>query len=215
MIIAIDGHAASGKSTVARGVSKRLGFTYLNTGAMYRALTFGIKIKNIDINNNFAINKFLKRTSILFDDKNNILLDGENISNKINKSEISKRVSEISAIPEIRFAMVEQQRKIAVSKNCVLEWRDIGTVVFPKAEYKFFLTADPLVRANRRKKELNLLGESVPINQLLKQINQRDESDSNRLISPLKKAKDAISIDTSHLSISETISNLIAHIKIK
>lgn len=215
MIIAIDGYAASGKSTVARGVSKHLGFTYLNTGAMYRALTFGIKIKNIDINNNFAINKFLKRTSILFDDKNNILLDGENISNKINKSEISKRVSEISAIPEIRFAMVEQQRKIAVSKNCVLEGRDIGTVVFPKAEYKFFLTADPLVRANRRKKELNLLGESVPINQLLKQINQRDESDSNRLISPLKKAKDAISIDTSHLSISETISNLIAHIKIK
>ena len=215
MIIAIDGHAASGKSTVARGVSKHLGFTYLNTGAMYRALTFGIKIKNIDIKNNFAINKFLKRTSILFDDKNNILLDGENISNKINKSEISKRVSEISAIPEIRFAMVKQQRKIAVSKNCVLEGRDIGTVVFPKAEYKFFLTADPLVRANRRKKELNSLGESVPINQLLKQINQRDKSDSNRLISPLKKAKDAISIDTSHLSISETISNLIAHIKIK
>ena len=215
MIIAIDGYAASGKSTVARGVSKHLGFTYLNTGAMYRALTFGIKIKNIDINNNFAISKFLKRTSILFDDKNNILLDGENISNKINRSEISKRVSEISAIPEIRFAMVEQQRKIAVSKNCVLEGRDIGTVVFPNAEYKFFLTADPLVRANRRKKELNLLGESVPINQLLKQINQRDESDSNRLISPLKKAKDAISIDTSHLSISETISNLIAHIKIK
>jgi len=138
MIIAIDGHAASGKSTVARGVSKHLGFTYLNTGAMYRALTFGIKIKNIDINNNFAINKFLKRTSILFDDKNNILLDGENISNKINKSEISKRVSEISAIPEIRFAMVEQQRKIAVSK--IVSWRGeiLEPLFFLKLNTNFF-----------------------------------------------------------------------------
>tara|TARA_S200000501_G_scaffold190210_1_gene179151 strand:- start:149159 stop:149806 length:648 start_codon:yes stop_codon:yes gene_type:complete len=215
MIIAIDGHAASGKSTVARGVSKHLGFTYLNTGAMYRALTFGIKTQNIDINNDFAVSEFINTTSILFDDKNNILLDGENISNKINTSEISKRVSQISAIPEIRFAMVEQQREIAVSKSCVLEGRDIGTVVFPNAEYKFFLTADPLVRANRRKKELNSLGESVPINQLVDDIVQRDKFDSNRLISPLKKAKDAISIDTSHLSISETISKLIAHIKIK
>jgi len=212
MIIAIDGPAASGKSTTARGVAQRLGIMYLNTGAMYRALTLGIMESGIDLGNINAVRSFITGTVVGFDNNNQILLNGENVSAKVQSSSISDKVSAVSAIPEIRKSMVQIQRKIAGEKDCVLEGRDIGTVVFPRADFKFFLVADVAIRAARRMKDLQALGESCSLDELVKVILKRDKRDSTRTISPLVQADDAISIDTSHLTINETIEKIISKI---
>tara|TARA_B100001123_G_scaffold443721_1_gene590482 strand:+ start:2840 stop:3505 length:666 start_codon:yes stop_codon:yes gene_type:complete len=212
MIIAIDGPAASGKSTTARGVAHRLGIMYLNTGAMYRALTLGIMESGIDVDNINAVRCFISGTVVEFDNNNQILLNGENVSAKVQSSSISDKVSAVSAVPEIRKAMVQVQRKIAGEKDCVLEGRDIGTVVFPRADFKFFLVADVAIRAARRMKDLQALGESCSLDELIKVILKRDKLDSTRTNSPLVQADDAISIDTTHLTIDETIEKIISKI---
>jgi cytidylate kinase len=212
MIIAIDGPAASGKSTTARGVAHRLGIMYLNTGAMYRALTLGIMESGIDVDNINAVRCFIADTVVEFDYNNQILLNGENVSDKVQSSSISDKVSAVSAVPEIRKTMVKVQRKIAGEKDCVLEGRDIGTVVFPRADFKFFLVADVAIRASRRMKDLQALGESCSLDELIKVILKRDKLDSTRTNSPLVQADDAISIDTSHLTIDETIEIIISKI---
>ena len=209
MIIAIDGPAASGKSTTARGVAQRLGIMYLNTGAMYRALTLGIMESGIDLDNINAVRCFITGTVVEFDNNNQILLNGANVSAKVQSSSISDKVSAVSAVPEIRKTMVQVQRKIAGEKDCVLEGRDIGTVVFPRADFKFFLVADVAIRAARRMKDLQALGETCSLDQLIKVILKRDKIDSTRTNSPLVQADDAISIDTSHLTIDETIETII------
>jgi len=209
MIIAIDGPSASGKSTTAKGVSKRLGFTHLDTGAMYRAVTLGINKSNIRLSDYNKVNDYLNCLKINFDKNNHIWLNGEDVSNLIRTVDISSKVSMVSAIPEVRNKMVEIQRSIAGDNDCVLEGRDIGTVVFPDAEYKFFLIADIIVRAKRRLSELKNSDQTITLDQIIANIRNRDELDSSRQHSPLQRAKDAILIDTSHITIEQQVEKIV------
>jgi len=209
MIIAIDGPSASGKTTTAKGVSKRLGFTHLDTGAMYRAVTLGITQSNIRLSDYNMINDYLNCMEINFDINNQVWLNGEDVSNSIRTVDISSKVSLVSAIPAVRKKMVEVQRFIAGDNDCVLEGRDIGTVVFPNAEYKFFLVADINVRAKRRLAELKDSDKTITLDEIITNISDRDELDSSRHHSPLQRAKDAILIDTSHITIDKQIDKIV------
>ena len=209
MIIAIDGPSASGKSTTAKGVAEKLGITHLDTGAMYRTVTWGLKKAAIHPSNDKKVQDFLKDLEIYFDASNHIWLNGEDVSVEIRTGDISSRVSAVSAIPEVREKMVKIQRQIAGKKDCVLEGRDIGTVVFPDAEYKFFLVADTEIRAKRRLLDLERMGESSTLAELIDDIERRDAIDSSRDHSPLLQAEDAIPIDTSHLTINEQINKIV------
>jgi len=209
MIIAIDGPSASGKSTTAKGVSQRLGFTHLDTGAMYRAVTFGVNTSSISLNNKNRMNDFLNSIDIHFDKKNEIWLNGKNVSSAIRTVDISSKVSLISAKPEIRKKMVEIQRSIAGNHDCVLEGRDIGTVVFPNAKFKFYIVADIMVRAQRRLEQINRNEKKITLNEMIANIENRDKLDSSRAHSPLKRAEDALVIDTSHLTIDEQINKIV------
>ena len=214
MIIAIDGPSASGKSTTAKGVAEKLGFTHLDTGAMYRAVTWGLKNDEITADDIEMIRHFLSEIEIYFDATNRIHLNGVDVSREIRSGNISSRVSAVSAVIEVREKMVKIQRQIAKGNNCVLEGRDIGTVVFPNAEFKFFLIADVDVRAKRRLIDLEKMGETKTISELIADIRRRDELDSSRDHSPLIQAEDAIPIDTSQLTIDEQINKIINHINL-
>ena len=209
MIIAIDGPSASGKSTTAKGVAEKLGITHLDTGAMYRTVTWGLKKADIHPSNDKKVREFLKDLEIYLDASNHIWLNGEDVSVEIRTGDISSRVSAVSAIPEVREKMVKIQRQIAGKKDCVLEGRDIGTVVFPDAEYKFFLVADTEIRAKRRLLDLERIGESSTLAELIDDIERRDAIDSSRDHSPLLQAEDAFPIDTSHLTINEQINKIV------
>ncbi len=209
MIIAIDGPSASGKSTTAKGVAERLDIIHLDTGAMYRAATYGIIESGIDLNDLQSIHEFLKNMVLKFDSFNHIWINGKDVSKKIRTNKISSSVSAVSAVPAVRFKMVETQRSIAKGKDCVLEGRDIGTVVFPNADFKFFLIADILVRAKRRLKDLEKIGEERTLNDLINDIKKRDVSDSSRDVSPLVQAEDAIAINTSNLTINEQVEKIV------
>ena len=209
MIIAIDGPSASGKSTTAKGVAEKLGITHLDTGAMYRTVTWGLKKAAIHPSDDKKVLDFLKDLEIYFDVSNHIWLNGEDVSVEIRTGDISSRVSAVSTILEVREKMVKIQRQIAGKKDCVLEGRDIGTVVFPDAEYKFFLVADTEIRAKRRLLDLERIGESTTLSELIDDIERRDAVDSSRDHSPLLQAEDAIPIDTSHLTINEQINKIV------
>ena len=202
MIIAIDGPSGAGKSTVARLLSKELGFEYIDTGAMYRALAYKAYKDNIDINE-IEIEEMLKTTTVNYYD-NQIFLDGENVEKLIREEAISKAASKISALKIVREKMVELQRKIAVDKNVILDGRDIGTTVFPNADFKFFITASAKERAKRRFNQLKESNIEADYESVLSDIIKRDENDSTRQVSPLKMAKDAILIDTTDMDIQET-----------
>lgn len=212
MIIAIDGPSASGKSTTAKGVAEKLGITHVDTGAMYRAVTLGLKLSEISPDDDTSVCQYLSEIELYFDGNNKIHLNGVDVSYEIRSGDISSRVSAVSAIPEVREKMVIIQRRIAGEQNCVLEGRDIGTVVFPNAEFKFFLIADIDVRAKRRLIELEKMGETKTISELIEDIRRRDQLDSSRNHSPLIQADDAIPIDTSQLTINEQIKKIINHI---
>ncbi len=210
MIIAIDGPSGAGKSTVARLLSKELGFDYIDTGAMYRALAYKAFRQNIDINED-EVSEMLKKTNIDYYD-NKIFLDGEDVENEIRKEAISIAASKISALKIVREKMVEIQHKIAVNKNAVLEGRDIGTVVFPDADYKFFITASLEERAKRRYEQLIDNNIKADYESVLKDMIKRDENDSKRQFSPLKMAEDAILIDTSYMNLTEVINIITGYI---
>jgi len=212
MIIAIDGPSASGKSTTAKGVAEKLGITHVDTGAMYRAVTLGLKLSEISPDDEAGVCQYLSEIELYFDANNKIHLNGIDVSHEIRSGDISSRVSAVSAIPEVREKMVIIQRRIAGEQNCVLEGRDIGTVVFPNAEFKFFLIANIDVRAKRRLIELEKMGENKSISELIEDIRRRDQLDSSRNHSPLIQAEDAILIDTSQLTINEQIKKIINHI---
>jgi len=212
MIIAIDGPSASGKSTTAKGVAEKLGITHVDTGAMYRAVTLGLKLSGIHPDDDASVCQYLSEIELYFDANNKIHLNGVDVSYEIRSGDISSRVSAVSAIPEVREKMVIIQRRIAGEQNCVLEGRDIGTVVFPNAEFKFFLIADINVRAKRRLIDLEKMGETKSISELIEDIRHRDQLDSSRNHSPLIQADDAIPIDTSELTINEQIKKIINHI---
>ena len=216
MIIAIDGPAASGKSTTSRGVATRMGITYLDTGAMYRAITLGLMEHGVSFKDLSAITEFLDTVNIYFEDSNsgnNIFLNDKSVTNQIRSSTVTEKVSEVSAINVVRDSMVQIQREIAGNTDCVLEGRDIGTVVFPNADFKFFLVAGLKIRALRRQKDLNKKGEKKTIDEIKTDIRLRDELDTNRDNSPLLKAKDAIEIDTGLLTVDEQIDKIVSIIK--
>ena len=209
MIIAIDGPSASGKSTTAKGVSKILNILYVDTGAMYRALTYGFLKDMIDLNNSIEIKKYLSNVDINFNSENEICLNNHCLSLEIRSKNITSKVSLVSALRPVREKMVKLQRKIAEGRSCILEGRDIGTVVFPKAKYKFFMSADLTDRAERRLLDFKKNGEDISIDQVKKQIKQRDNFDSTRKNSPLRMSKDAVLIDTSKMSINEQINKIV------
>ena len=218
MIVAIDGPAASGKSTSAKLLAKELGFLYLDTGAMYRCVSWAVIKDEIDLSNDRQLLNFLKIFKIDLKNTGNrssFYVNNKDVTDLIRKSNISQRVSEVSAIPDIRDFMVDIQRNYAKSENCVMEGRDIGTVVFPRAEVKFFIIASDEVRAKRRKLELESLGEKKSLSELIDEIRRRDDFDSNRGHSPLKKAFDAIEIDTTDLSIDEQVKLMLGIVKQK
>ena len=201
MIIAIDGPAGSGKSTIAKLIAEDLGLVYLDTGAMYRLVT--LKALNDGILGN--LDKIIKMLDNLNIDikENGFYLDDIDVSEEIRKPAVSENVSDIAAIREVREKMVDLQRKFSESKNVILDGRDIGTVVFPNADVKIFLVADAKERANRRYKELVAKGENVRIEEIYENILKRDKIDSTRKESPLKKADNAIEVDTTSKNIEE------------
>jgi len=212
MIIAIDGPAASGKSTTAIGVAKCLGITYLDTGAMYRAVTFGLIENDIKFEDSPELDNYLKQIKLkLSETKSGVILnlDGRNVSKEIRSSKVTENVSEVSALKSVRDSMVIIQRKLAKKNDCILEGRDIGTVVFPNADFKFFLIADEKSRAKRRQNDLKIMGEKKSIENVIKDINKRDNKDSTRKHSPLTKSEDAIIIDTSNLGINKVIDKIV------
>ncbi len=206
LIIAIDGPAASGKSTTAQLLAQKLGYVYIDTGAMYRACALKAKKMGIDINDEESIRELLDDIDIRIENhnsKNRIFLDGEDVSEDIRADDISALASAISAIPAVRYKMVELQRKMGEKGGVILDGRDIGTFVFPTAEVKFFLTASPEVRAKRRWLELKQKGVNKDFSEVLADLVKRDNKDSQRALAPLKKADDAIEVDTSNMTIEE------------
>jgi len=213
MIIAIDGPAGSGKSTIAKLIADDLGLVYLDTGAMYRLVT--LKALNDGILDN--LDKIIKMLNNLNIDirGNRFYLDDIDVSEEIRKPVVSGNVSDIAAIREVREKMMDLQQKLSKSKSVILDGRDIGTVVFPNADVKIFLVADAKERANRRYKELIEKGENVRIEEIYENILKRDEIDSTRKESPLKKAEDAIEVDTTSKNIEEVKNEILKIIKKK
>ncbi|MGL4510399.1 (d)CMP kinase [Cetobacterium sp.] len=210
-IIALDGPAGSGKSTIAKVIAKNFGLTYLDTGAMYRMVALYILENNIDFNNAADVENILNNIKVdIIDDK--FILNGKDVSLEIRTPEVTKIVSPVSAIKAVRVKLVDLQREISKGKKVILDGRDIGTVVFPNADLKVFLVASPEERAKRRVKDYASKGITEDFETVLKDILERDHTDSTRKESPLKKAEDAIEVDTSFLNIEESvqaISNLI------
>ena len=211
MIIAIDGPAGSGKSTIAKLVALELGFEYLDTGAMYRMVTLRLVNKKISLEDIRSIEKELKNMKI--DILNNrFFLNNVDVTDEIRTPIVSENVSKVAKIKEIRYKMVELQREISKSKNTILDGRDIGTVVFPNAEIKIYLIADEVERAKRRYSELKNNSE-ISFKDVLKNIVERDRIDSTRVESPLKKAEDAIEIDTTGNTIEEVKEKILQEIE--
>jgi len=222
MIIAIDGPSGTGKSTVAKGVANKLSFTFFDTGAMYRSLTWWLLQKNIDLENIPAIEALLPdfRYEIVTEGKERkYFVDGVDVTHTIRTHEISMAASKIAAYPAVRKAIVQIQRQFGQKGDAVFEGRDMGSVVFPQAEVKIFLTASPEVRAERRYRELREkfpdLEETFSLPKIMKDIQERDEKDTTRAASPLKQAPDAILIDTSNLTVDEVIEKILHLAKAK
>lgn len=218
MIIAIDGPAGAGKSTVAKILAKKLGFLYIDTGAMYRALTLKTIQENINPLDSVEVVKLACRINIELKYKRggalNVYVDGINISKPIRRPEITKVVSDVAKIKGVRQVMLGLQRRMGRNNNCVLEGRDIGTVVFPDAQNKFFLDARFEERVNRRYKEFKSTEiKDMTVNNVARDLKNRDTIDSTRKVAPLKKAKDAIYVDTTDLSIDQVVKVIMTYIK--
>ena len=212
MIVAIDGPAASGKSTTAKMVAKKLEMTYLDTGAMYRAVTLALLRSNTDLDDYDSVCHVIDELELDIYDKGSktiVKLDGEDVSQAIRSMPVTENVSVVSAMKYVRQTMVEIQRNIGKKTNCVVEGRDIGTVVFPDAEFKIFMVADVNMRAERRFKDFYEMGENRSFQEVLADLKRRDEKDSTRAYSPLQKADEAIEIDTSMLSIDQQVGKII------
>lgn len=199
LIIAIDGPSAAGKSTLAKRLAKDLGFTYLDTGGMYRALALKVLREGIDVSNDGALTELIGRTDIdlvVTEGKLKVLLDGEDVSHEIRTPEVSQMASKASTLEVVRRWMLVLQRGFGRRGNVVAEGRDIGTVVFPDAEVKIYLDASAPERARRRVEELRQAGRQVSLNETLQEMWERDKRDSERDLAPLRKADDAIAIDS-------------------
>ena len=213
IVIAIDGYSACGKSTTAKQVASILGYRYIDTGAMYRAVTLYFLEHHVALTNPREVAKALSQIQIAFkvNSKNisETFLNGLNVEKEIRKMRISENVSQVSTVKEVRQALVEQQRRMGKEKGVVLDGRDIGTVVFPQAELKLFMTAQVLVRAFRRQRELLDRGQLVDLDDVIDNILQRDKIDTGREESPLRQAEDAVVIDTTHITIDEQVDEVV------
>jgi len=214
IIIAIDGFSACGKSTTAKAVARKLDYTYGDSGAMYRAVTYYLLKQNISFGDGEKINKAVGEVAITFrtDEEGNPVtyLNGEDIEEKIREMQVSENVSTVAAISAVRRAMVKIQHKLGEDKGLVMDGRDIGTVVFPDAELKIFMTADPEIRVERRLKEWQANGIEATLDEVRKNIAERDYKDTTREDSPLKQADDAIVLDNSFISFEEQVAQIIA-----
>lgn len=208
LIIAIDGPAGSGKSTTAKLVAERLGYLFLDTGAMYRAVTLKVLRAQIDLHNEAQIATLAQAAEIVLSQVQNshrIHLNQEDVTDAIRSPEVTRNVSLVSSFASVRQVLVEKQKQLARDRGIVAEGRDMGTVVFPGADLKIFLVATLAERVQRRKLELERMGLNIDVEQLTKDIQHRDELDSQRAVSPLKKADDAIELDTTQLTIEEQV----------
>src|SRR5574344_657577 len=221
IIIAIDGHSSCGKSTISKYLAKRLGYTYVDSGAMYRAVTlFALRNKLISngVVNSSELIKRLPEIHISFkfnpkEQKSDTFLNGENIENEIRELEVSNNVSPVATIKEVRAALVEIQKGLGKERGIVMDGRDIGTVVYPNAELKLFVTASATIRAQRRYDELTAKGSAVSYEEILKNVEERDYIDQNRAESPLKKAEDAIVLDNSNMTREEQLNWVLDKVK--
>ena len=218
IVIAIDGYSGCGKSSTAKEVAKKLGFTYIDSGAMYRATALHFLNENLSPLREEDLEKGLKSLQISFQYNPTTLqqdtyLNGVNVEDEIRTMRISERVSEVATVKEIRAALVAQQQKLGQKKGVVMDGRDIGSVVFPEAELKLFMTADVEKRAQRRQLELLAKGENVPLEEIKLNLESRDQIDSSRSESPLLKVSDAVEIDTSSLTFSEQVEQIIDLVK--
>jgi cytidylate kinase len=210
IVVALDGYSSCGKSSTAKKVAAALSYAFIDSGAMYRAVALYFLQNKVDISDINAVKKALNEVHVSFvfnpeRQASDVYLNGENVEQEIRKMYISEFVSSVSSIPEVRHAMVAQQKKMGELKGIVMDGRDIGTVVFPQAEVKVFMTAEPLIRAKRRQLELEQKGEFLPIEEILENLRKRDEIDSTRSEGPLKKAEDAIELDTSEKTMEQQV----------
>lgn len=209
IVVAIDGYSSCGKSTLAKALAKKLGFIYIDSGAMYRAVTLYFLRNNVDLTNHDAVIDALQHIELNFHSKDyesHITLNGEEVSDEIRLMPVSEAVSPVSAIKEVRREMVKQQQRMGKSKNIVMDGRDIGTAVFPDAQIKFFMTADPKVRAERRYKEMVAKGDnSITLEEVFENLAHRDYADTTREESPLTRAEDAIVLDNTDITQEEQL----------
>jgi CMP/dCMP kinase len=213
IVIAIDGYSACGKSSTAKEVSNILGYRYIDTGAMYRAVTLYFLDHHVALTNPKEVSQALRQIEVTFKinskNKTETFLNGLNVEKAIRTMRVSEMVSQVSTIRDVRVAMVDQQRKMGREKAVVLDGRDIGTVVFPQAELKLFMNADLLVRAFRRQKELLDKDHLVDLDDVMENILQRDKIDTTRTESPLRQADDAILLDTTHVTLDEQVDEVV------
>ncbi len=213
IVIAIDGYSACGKSTTARQVANVLGYRYIDSGAMYRAVTLNFLERHVALTNPKEVQKALQEAHITFHlnskKESETFLNGLNVEKKIRSMRVSEMVSQVSTIKEVRVAMVDLQRKMGREKGVVMDGRDIGTTVFPAAELKLFMTADMLVRAFRRQRELLERKQLVDLDEVMDNLIRRDQIDTTRQESPLKQAPDAIVIDTTFITLDEQVDEVV------
>jgi len=218
IIVALDGYSSCGKSSTAKKVAAALSYVFIDSGAMYRAVALYFVRNQIDLNNLDQVKAALNEIEISFQfnserQASDTFLNGENVEAEIRKMYISELVSSVSSIPEVRHAMVAQQQKMGEKKGIVMDGRDIGTVVFPNAEVKIFMHAEPLIRAQRRQLELAAKGENIPIAEILENLKKRDLADSTRSEGPLKRATDAIDLDTSYCTMENQVKFVLDHVR--
>lgn len=215
IVVAIDGYSSCGKSTLAKALAKKLHFIYIDSGSMYRAVTLYFQRNNINIADESEVTESLKNIHLNFhsrDYQSHITLNDEEVSEEIRNMAVSELVSEVSAIKAVRTEMVKQQQRMGKLKNIVMDGRDIGTTVFPDAQVKIFMTADPKIRAERRFKELMLKGENVTLEEIFENLAHRDFQDTTRKESPLTRAEDALILDNTNLTQDEQLSFALEHI---
>lgn len=213
IIVAIDGYSACGKSTTAKQTARILGYRYIDSGAMYRAVTLYFLDHHVALTNPREVEKALDQVKINFrvtkEGLSETVLNGLNVERDIREMRISENVSEVSALAIVRHAMVDQQRRMGKERAVVMDGRDIGTVVFPDADLKLFMSADMLVRAFRRQRELLIRDEMIDIDTIVENLRKRDELDSTRKEGPLRKSADAVELDTTHITIDEQVDEVV------